>query len=761
MTSLRLKPGTLVLAAAALALAACSGSDGADGANGADGVDGAVTINASQVSGDFLGELDVKSEITEVKIGDTTSVTFTLASGSGVPITGIVPFWEADHRYVRFTLTKLALGQQGNPDSWVSYIRDETSGEPDYDSGAELVDHGDGSYTFTFNTDVTSVAGVPFESDLTHRLAGQLGSSSVRLEPQNFVHDFVPDGGVVLFTRDIVVMESCNECHDDLVFHGRRFRTEYCVNCHNPDLAQGEGDFSYMVHRIHAAGDFAVLDDAISYAEVTYPQDLANCSKCHDGDDPATPDGDNWRGLPSLAACFGCHDPANHDGGQPPATNADCTECHSATDITAYHTTPNSTPNNPWLLDGQVEIAYELVDANVDPGNNELTVRLRILSDGVPLDVANLPADLEGPGRYPALLLAWALPQEGYAKPLDFNNIGQRAAQALSLGLEDFFNGEGGNGPLGSHSFDIGSGVNTFVSTHADGQFPLGATLRTVGLQGYFQQDLGTSTVSLHAPSAMLGVSGDTPRRRVVDEAKCASCHEWFEGHGGNRTYNVQICTMCHVPNLSSTGRTVTDPTLRSLDENIAQAIIDGLCDPSVAPNDPLTYPEDAQSFKDLVHGIHSSDYRERDFVHVRGPSRQSYYNWSEVTFPRGASTSSCDLCHEDGSYELPLASGLLSSTIRQTSVADGQDPDVSAVEKAVSTVPGDNDWVSTPTASSCFGCHTSVLSMSHMEQNGAKLSMASGLYWTNRVDLGENFEACAVCHGPGKTADIDLVHNK
>ena len=99
--------------------------------------------------------------------------------------------------------------------------------------------------------------------------------------------------------------------------------------------------------------------------------------------------------------------------------------------------------------------------------------------------------------------------------------------------------------------------MNTFVVTDAGSQFPVGATLRAVGLQGYLRQDLdgdGSYDVSLHTPSAVVAVDGDDERRTVVDSAKCANCHEWFEGHGGNRVYNMQICTLCHVPNLSSSG---------------------------------------------------------------------------------------------------------------------------------------------------------------------------------------------------------------
>jgi len=195
---------TFLLLAAALAFGGCSGDDGADGKNGkngADGLDGQdgppgpTVINAFQVSDETLAGLDVVSEITNIEIASPPRVTFTLATSTGVPITGIVPFWEDSNRYVRFSMTKLLPGTDGDPDSWVSYTRDGTTNEPDYDTGSSLIDNGDGSYEFTFLTDVTDVPGVPYEPTLTHRVAGQIGSRSVSLEPQNLFHDYVPGGG--------------------------------------------------------------------------------------------------------------------------------------------------------------------------------------------------------------------------------------------------------------------------------------------------------------------------------------------------------------------------------------------------------------------------------------------------------------------------------------------------------------------------------------------------------------------------------------
>ena len=745
------------------------GPAGPAGPEGPAGPSAAALVDLGTEMEAVLDALDVESEITSVTIASPPVVEFTVTTSDGTPIVGIGALWEGDNRFVRFTLTKLVPGTDGNPDEWMAYTRDTTNDgttPPDYDTGSSLVDHGDGTYTFTFNTDVANVTGVSYESALTHRVAGQIGSGSVPLEPQNLVYDFVPDGGDVITTRNIASMQSCNECHEDLVFHGRRFRMEYCVNCHNPELADGEGDMAYMTHKIHAAHAFDVLDDGIDYSEVTYPQDLVNCRKCHDGADEATPDGDNWKNVPSMATCGSCHqisfvDPAPagltlHTGGAFD-NNAVCALCHSPSGIEGAHRTANATPNNPELPTGVPEMAFSISEVTVNYAGFP-TVTFTITADGVALDMNNLPDGfVDGADeafRWPSFLMAWAEPQGGIATPADYNNLGESAAQPVSVDLGDL---------VAAGGVDCSGGDCVARFSVTGDAFPAGAMLRAVGLQGYFQYDVDgdeSSDYSLHTPSAVMAVSGDDVRRTVVDNEKCASCHEWFEGHGGNRTYEIAICTMCHVPNLSTSGRAIDPADAADRDGD------PGTDDPSAATvdlgnSDTWTWPEDTNNLKEMIHGIHASAMRTTDYEFVRGRNDGIYYNWAEVTFPAEHGVSNCLLCHVEGTYGLPLADNVLETTVRTTSTADGLDgDDFATVDAARDSLPNDTDWVNSPIASACYYCHDSAGTVAHMRQNGGVISTADpdAGDFTQRQDFDVS-ESCTVCHGAGSIADVNVAH--
>ncbi|MFZ0240104.1 MAG: OmcA/MtrC family decaheme c-type cytochrome [Desulfobacterales bacterium] len=716
----------------ALALLGCSGGNSTAG--DVDGGEEAARIAAVQV--------------TDNGSTATMTVNFEL-SDDGTPLAG------TDGGDIRFTVAKLITAS--SPNSWQSYInRTETkeAGDPgttpdgttayqansefaDTDGGV-FTDNGDGTYSYTFSFNfraVTDPVAVTYDPALTHRVAMQVSDNVT-----NASYDFVPGNpNAEPATRSIVSNASCSECHERLALHGGdRVSVEYCVTCHNPGTSDANSgntvDFTVMVHKIHDAADYTIWgfnNSEHDYSDVLYPQEIVDCRKCHNGDDPATPDGDDWKTVPSEAACSSCHPaPANVLSFTPDQ-------------IEAAHLTANSTPNNPFLPPGVPNMVYVLNSATVD-GSNQAVIRFEILRDGAPLDLLNLPADLTAANNRPSFIFAYALPQDGITNPAEYNNLGQSAAQPVSVSLGDL-------SPIAGDPADVAgtlvaNGDGTFTATTGGavfptGIFPPGATRRAVGLQGYFQVDTdgdGTADYPLHTPSAVVAVSGDAERREVVDNNKCASCHEWFEGHGGNRVFNMNICVFCHNPNLSSSGRTV-DPATASAEVVAAYG------------PDPLTYPEATNNFKDMVHGIHGAEVRSTDYEFVRNRNNGIPYNWSEVVFPQSA--GNCLACHiSNSSFTPPLDEDTLLTTNRTTGESNGMDLDTAAVQDARDTVPNPTDFVITPTAAACYACHDGEVVQAHMEGNGAFIN-------ANRSDASAALETCALCHGSGKSADVAVAH--
>jgi OmcA/MtrC family decaheme c-type cytochrome len=457
--------------------------------------------------------------------------------------------------------------------------------------------------------------------------------------------------------------------------------------CHNEGLPAV--DMPVMIHKIHTAQMVGTHD----FTEVTYPQDPRNCATCHDGSDPLTPQGDNWKNVPNRKACGACHADVdfatgtNHVGGVQ-ATDQVCTLCHGAADIVAKHATEEFTTHNPQLPAGLSVIAYDLVEARVT--GTTLEVDFSITRDGTPLDLLALPADLTTSTNRPSFVAAYALPQGGIEAPADYNNLGRSAGQPATYSIGTLL----GAGAIAAK----GGGV--FTATIADA-FPENAQMRAVGLQGYFQQTVASGNVARHARSVVVPVTGDRARRQVVAMDKCLGCHETLQLHGGNRVDDPAICLMCHNPNLTSSGRSA-DPT-----------VVPDATKAEVGDN-PLLYPEEGMNLQTLVHAAHSAEARESKFEFVRNRNGGLYYDFSEITFP--GILQNCETCHLPNTYGPVLSAGILPTTYVTTS---GPGADRAALLAARDSVPNASDLASSPLAAACYGCHASTAVESHIESNG------------------------------------------
>lgn len=200
----------------------------------------------------------------------------------------------------------------------------------------------------------TGLNPVAYEPTLTHRVAmtfQKAGTPNVD-NATNAYFDFVPAGGAVTSTRNIVTMANCATCHAGARLHSG-YATEYCVQCHNQstfDPFTGETvDLQRLIHKIHMgkdlpsvkAGGTYVVNGAHDYSKAGYPGVIKDCAVCHN--ETATgPDGKklanaaNWYTMPTKRACATCHDSVTateHIDAQITAAGEQCVKCHAPNSI--------------------------------------------------------------------------------------------------------------------------------------------------------------------------------------------------------------------------------------------------------------------------------------------------------------------------------------------------------------------------------------------------------------------------------------------
>jgi OmcA/MtrC family decaheme c-type cytochrome len=523
-------------------------------------------------------------------------------------------------------MAKLVPGTNGSPSKWISYMvttvptKNATTGaitasaptRPSTDNTGTLVDHGDGTYTYTFYRDVTQIKAqvdgmtvsapnnkadlddLTYEPNLVHRLTIQIsgnapgtgsnnpsGSASssfpaavVMAQPLDAIYDFVPATGQAVpdSGRDIVATAKCEECHRKLGgiagddpessaagFHGGgRNETRYCVVCHtvqrkygqteatiNPatltftstkvDVVDGRSVYALpnWIHKIHMGEHLAKknYNSNILLNETLFPQDLRNCTKCHDGSATSTAQtkqGDNWKAVPNRLACGACHDGINFatgmgvtiadaqkglvsttsfggfaHGGQAQADDSLCAQCHTPTGIDIVHTpvTPpndnnsldvalspdanvsgNSNTNAAWIASntsrlpsGAIKVSYEIQSVSRNASKRPMMV-FRILQNGtaVPFKAFN-PALDPDPIKNAAIQEMWdnfmgsPSAQFVYAVPQDGIAAPADFNAAASGYLRSIWNG-----------IATGSGAGTLTGPDANGFYTVTLTGVTI-----------------------------------------------------------------------------------------------------------------------------------------------------------------------------------------------------------------------------------------------------------------------------------------
>lgn len=688
-------------------------------------------------SGDLVGK------ITGVAIDNgMTTVTFQLSEKDN-PLVPIAGMSSGD---IRFALVKLASGSG----EWQSYInrtevkqtgdpgsapgvnsRIQATAEGAATTGGTFTDNGDGSYSYRFSFDITNVAdpiSVPFEPSVRHRIAMQVGGNT-----DNAIFEFVPDGTDIMQTasRDVVMNASCNECHIRLGFHGGdRIAVDYCVTCHNPGSVDANSDnsvdFKVMVHKIHRGAELPSVEAGEEYAiwgfrnskhdysHVEYPQDIRNCTKCHDGSDPGTPDGDNWLARPSIDACGSCHDDIAfsepvpegmtlHSAGPQPPTS-DCLPCHRPERIISAHVIPDQVAAE--------RFRYNILDIrNTAPGQfPEVTFSVTDPTmGGVAYDIRSEPEFTAPAGASRlAILIGW--------ETSDYFNEGSDSTPAQPISINPLAEGVARANPDGSFTVvsptPVPENVSGSGAVAVEGHPAVPSDPEDA--PGAF--DLRVPVKSMVRFFPITDAAAQT-RRQIVDIAKCNECHGSLSLHGGNRNDDIDICVICHNPDATDINRRPDDPALTA--DNKKEETID---------------------FKYMIHAIHAGGFRDEGIV-VFGFGNTEH-DFSEVGLPTGMDNLlNCQGCHIGGTYQLPVATAALPTTVDTgEDVAD----------------PGDDANI-TPVSSVCSSCHDDIEAKTHMTEEGGGFNFTrfapeepegtggpAGVKppgHTNRTD-------CATCHG-------------
>ena len=612
-----------------------------------------------------------------------------------------------------------------------------------------FVDNGNGTYQYTFAKDISKDPAVTYDPTLTHRVGMEIRGIAAANSP---VYTFQPSTGAItgITANEIVDDKTCTSCHMQLAYHGgARTEVKYCVTCHNPssiDPSSGNSlDFKIMFHKIHmgvnlpsvmAGGHyniFGYMNNISDYSAVVFPTgDLRTCYTCHNQADPATPQTVNWQNVPSIGACGSCHDNVNFQTGANHSaanlgnlTDGDCATCHGPTStistskgslqVAATHVNP--------IREWAKQFAYNIKSVSVSTTASKVTFSVtdptkathvwNILADE-PFTYCdpNSPGNSQGTVTNVGMLIAWST--------TDYTNTGSAAmSEAQPFNNTVFCGGNPAGAP-------VANGDGTFTSTLP--AIPAGLTgsagfLMDGVLAHDFNDGNGPTEIPVTSVVAYAPITGAAavPRRDVVDVAKCDTCHDQLNGHGGNRIDNVQSCTLCHNPN-------ATDIAARA-----------AATPPVTAANAPDGKSEQPIDFKYMIHALHDGNVRAAANAPYVVYHRGNPTDYRVIT-PYPGALNNCLACHLDGTYypQDPTTSTSLATTVNSNG----------------NSVSPAGQLAITAATAVCSSCHVKVTDTTHMLQYGGLFNAGK-----NAASQVASAETCTICHAAGAIADVAVVH--
>lgn len=742
-----------LLACAALALAACSGDDAKQAT---DSPPGPVTPPGPPPTGGsgvpVASAKFIRSSIVSATIPEDGRpiIEVRLVNESGQPLIGL------QAANISFVLARLEPGINGRSNGWRAITRRTeafpgtptpvpasavTGTGPTNQATTEAASRGkwvesnqaNGQYFYTFAQSVTGIDDIPFDPALVHRVGLEIrlrpAGASEFIPANNAVFTWAPTtGGVVESGREIVDNDTCNACHDNLVFHGgARFDLQYCAMCHESysfDAQTGNTiDLRVMIHKIHRDnlpskpyGIFGYGNTWYDYSHIQFTQDQRNCQTCHEESDADTPQASFWRTNITREACGSCHDYVNFDTGAGhggvAATDDQCFTCHGPS--SNFGLRPDQVHFDPLLRAGE-KFKYEVLNVvNSAPGQNP-TVTIRVTD---PTN-NNAPYDIKAAGGPFQIGNASLRVDVAFSTRPDFTNTGSGSATATTgtpaQPISIDFKANGVPDPAFPGAFKATATVAIPAAATGSGSALLeGRPNVRIDTNGDGVLETVAVPVTSSGKAFAITDAAPVPYRAVVDITKCNDCHKQLSLHGENRAGNAELCATCHNPNATDIARRVANSNCQSVTGTLDDQTID---------------------FKVMVHAIHAGA--------IAGYKVCGYgntgYDFSHVRYP--GRLNNCEGCHLPDTYYPP------DSTVALATTFDAGDR---------STPLG--DVATTPATAVCSVCHTSQDARNHMLSSAAGGSVTAVKDAASRTP-GTPPETCGACHGPGKDADVKKVH--
>ncbi len=544
-----------------------------------------------------------------------------------------------------------------------SSITGESAVQATSDSGGSTTKVEEGVYLYKFGSALPE----DFDPDAVHTV-GIYASRDLRdygLDRYS-VNTVVSGPGA----RDVVRTETCNQCHNPLAIHGgRRTEVQLCVMCHTPQSTDPDTgntvDMKVMIHKIHMGADLPSVqagtpyqiigfrNSVHDYSEVEFPPGVMDCESCHTPGADVLPPPDEavlqdvaltvvggdqssaYLMRPSRAVCGSCHDDVNFETGEGhiagPQLDLFCNRCHPAEGEMEFDASVKGAHTLPYKSKQLKGLKIEIVDvSNAGPGQSP-TVFYRIAeNDGTPVALSDM--------NRVVFLLA--------GPTTDYTQLARETATEASVPFMDGYN----------YTFEAS------IPEGATGTYAVGVEGRRDVAVDPGPNDAETIREFDQNSVFYFGVTDApaVPRRQIVTDEKCESCHRNLELHGGNRHNATEYCQMCHSPVAS---------------------------DVAVRPEEDL--PVESIHFKYLIHRVHRGHELTRDFT-VFG-FRSSIHNYNELHFP--GDLRDCESCHVNDSYTLPLPEEAL--------------PTTETPREFFSPLP--------PAAAACLSCHDSAAAAAHV----------------------------------------------